>query len=67
MNIIRDMILTAAGGEMHTATLNTLTMLVFAILFVVAGVACAYVMAALTAQHKDHMTVDKVTVITDAQ
>jgi membrane protein DedA with SNARE-associated domain len=67
MNTIRDLILTAAGGMMHTTTLNILTMLVFAILFVVAGVASAYVMAALTAQHKAHMHVDKVTVINDAQ
>jgi hypothetical protein len=67
MNIIRNIILDMAGGMMHTATLNLLTMLVFALLFILAGVASAYVMAALTAQHKAHMTVDKVTVIDDAQ
>ena len=67
MNTIRDLILTANGGSMHTATLNTLTMLVFAVLFIAAGVACAYVMAALTAQHKAHMHTDKVSVIIDAQ
>lgn len=67
MNIIRNTILDLAGGSMNTAALNTLTMLVFAILFIIAGVACAYVMAALTAQYDEHMTVDKVSIITDAQ
>lgn len=45
MNTIRDLILTAAGGMMHTATLNLLTVIIAMIFVVVFGVGMVYALS----------------------
>lgn len=64
MNIIRSIILDLAGGSMETYLLSMYTLIVFVVLFVAVGIACAYVTALLV---KDNASANRPITVKDAQ